>query len=77
MVFGGATLHSKGFIQAWEVNGIIETIESLLKAKIKGEDGDELIIDKVQVDVIIRSTSIAHVEFKDVGGLPTPTSMST
>ena len=48
-----------GFIQAWEVNGIVEMIESLLKAKIKGEDGDEPFIDKAQVDAIVGSTKVA------------------
>ena len=58
-----------GFIQAWEVNGVIKMIESLLKAKIKGEDGDELFIDKAQVDAIVGSAKVAQVEFKNVGGL--------
>ena len=44
-------------------------IESLLKAKIKGEDGDEPFIDKAQVDAIVGSAKVARMEFKDVGGL--------
>ena len=31
----------EGIIQAWEENGVVKIIESLLKAKIKGEDGVE------------------------------------